>query len=563
MGRVRPRNDASTPAPKLGCAALLLCLTVACRRPTVLDERYLADLYADAPAAPVDATDAGDVTEAPLPVMDDVPPPTAPGRSTLDLPLRDAWPAVNTWNAAMESEYAAFIARLGAAIAERRCRRLDRCLRDPAANTLFDAASDRALALTVDCADLPYILRAYFAFKRRLPFGYVSHVRGVGGDPRYMLRVRPDRWRAWTDFRTPRAVMSAMVDDVHSGMYRVAPDVAGGDLYPPPIDREGVRPGTAYYDPNGHVLVVIEVRPDGSAYLIDGHPDGSLTYKRFGEAFAIGTRRLGGGFQDFRPLRWDGARLTRAANAEIATFDGDSQWNPPSWQPPPAADAGPMVRVTYHQWVRQRMAAPDAVVDPVRDLREEVASLCRDVADRAEAVDAAIAANVHRQPHPAALPWNIYGTTGDWETWSTPSRDARLKAAVREIHDELAARAGDAGLIERLRAAWREEVARPECTARYVNSAGATVTLPLETVLDRLFALSFDPYQCVELRWGAPAGSAELATCADDATRRGWYRAEQRLRHQIDRNYGVATPLTAGPEAAPDVDPRRPLGLLP
>ncbi|MDB4931570.1 MAG: hypothetical protein JWM10_4054 [Myxococcaceae bacterium] len=545
---------------------LTLGLLGACRRPQAVDDRYLGELYADAPAveAAPDAVAVEDLIEAPPP--DDVPPPSAPGRSTLDLPLREAWPAVNEWNAAMESEYAAFIARLGAAIAERRCRRLDRCLRDPAANTLFDAASDRSLALTVDCADLPYILRAYFAFKRRLPFGYVSHVAGQGADPRYMLRVRPNRWRAWTDFRTPRAVMSAMVDDVHSGMYRVAPEVPGGDLYPPRIDREGVRPGAAYYDPNGHVLVVIEVRPDGSVYLIDGHPDGSLTYKRFGEAFAIGTRSLGGGFQAFRPLRWDGAHLTRLANPEIATFDGDSQWNPPCWQPPPTADGGAaqqMVRVTYHQWVRQRLAAPDAVVDPVRDLREEVASLCRDVADRAEAVDAAIAAGVHRQPHPAALPWNIYGTTGDWETWSTPSRDARLKAAVREIHDEVAARVGEVGLGERLRAAWREEVARPGCVTRYVNSAGATVTLSLETVLDRLFALSFDPYQCVELRWGAPAGSAELATCADDATRRGWYRAEQRLRNQIDRNYGVATPLTAGPEAAPEVDPRRPLGLLP
>jgi hypothetical protein len=554
------------------CATLILALSGACRPTGAVDEGYLAELYADARAVRprLDASVAEAVVEdavagPPLAALPEAPPPAAPGRSTLDLPLRDAWPAVNAWNPTMEAEYSAFIARLGAAIAERRCRRLDRCLRDPSVNTLFDAASDRALALTVDCADLPYILRAYFAFKRRLPFGYVSHVRGRGTDPRYMLHVRPDRWRAWTEFRNPRAVMGAMVDDVHSGMYRVAPDVPGGDLYPPRIDREGVRPGTAYYDPNGHVLVVIEVRPDGSVYLIDGHPDGSLTYKRFGEAFAIGTRPLGGGFQDFRPLRWDGAHLTRLANAEIATFDGDSQWNPPSWQPPRAPDGGApqqIVRVTYHQWVRQRLAAPDAVVDPVHDLREEVASLCRDVADRAEAVDAAVAAGVPRQPHPAALPWNIYGTTGDWETWSTPSRDARLKAAVRQIHDELAASAADAALRARLLAAWSEEVARPGCVTRYVNSAGATVTLSLEAVLDRLFALSFDPYQCIELRWGAAAGSAELATCPDDATRRGWYRAEQRLRHQIDRNYGVATPLTAGPEAPPDVDPRRPLGLL-
>ena len=43
--------------------------------------------------------------------------------------------------------------------------------------------------------------------------------------------------------------------------------------------------------------------------------------------------------------------------------------------------------------------------------------------------------------------------------------------------------------------------------------------------------------------------------------RRAWYRAEQRLRNRVDRVYGVATPVTAGPEAPPDVDPRTVLGL--
>ena len=58
-----------------------------------------------------------------------------------------------------------------------------------------------------------------------------------------------------------------------------------------------------------------------------------------------------------------------------------------------------------------------------------------------------------------------------------------------------------------------------------VCSWGATAALA------RLFAMSFDPYHCVELRWGAAAGSPELATCPDDPARRGWYRAEQRLRN--------------------------------
>ena len=59
----------------------------------------------------------------------------------------------------------------------------------------------------------------------------------------------------------------------------------------------------------------------------------------------------------------------------------------------------------------------------------------------------------------------------------------------------------------------------------------------------------------------APAGSPELSTCPDNAEKLGWYRAEQRLRNQIDRHYGVATPLEMGPTETPAVDFRRTLGV--
>ncbi len=37
---------------------------------------------------------------------------------------------------------------------------------------------------------------------------------------------------------------------------------------------------------------------------------------------------------------------------------------------------------------------------------------------------------------------------------------------------------------------------------------------------------------------------------------RASYRAERRLRNQVERQYGVPTPPTFGPEQPPDVDPR-------
>ncbi len=497
----------------------------------------------------------------------------SPTGTTLDLATLEAWPALNRWNDQMEREFSQFVAGIGRGVASRRCGRLDRCLRDPEFNSLYDPATESRLMLDVDCGDLPYVLRAYFAFKRRLPFGYVEYVNGSGGDPRYMLRVRPIQWRIWSDYRTPRSTLRHISEAVHSGMYRVQPEQEQGDFYPVSVSRQSIRPGSTFYDPNGHVLVITEVRDDGTIFMIDGHPDGSLTWKRFGEAFELGPKILWGGFKNWRWQVWDGQRLTRVPNAQLRDFDPAQQWNQQLWvenipraewlRPPDGWARNAIAPGMFHLWVRRTLANPNAARDPVRDFREQVSSFCRDVLDRADAVNMALAAGLHRQSHPGALPYNIYGTNGDWELYSTPSRDARLKASVREIYESVARLPADSPLRPQFVTAWNEERVREGCRYTYANSAGATVTLTVDTVLDRLFTISFDPYHCPELRWGAPQGTRELSTCPDTAEKLGWYRGEQRLRNQIDRHYGVATPLDMGPETTPDVDFRRALGVTP
>lgn len=521
-----------------------------------------------------------------LSVVPDVPEVRRPRRAAFDLPMAEAWPAVNRWSAAMESEYSAFVTALGAAVAERRCGRLDRCLRDRTVNTLYDEG-DQGLSFSVDCADLPYLLRGYFAFKRRLPFGYVSRVVGVGDDDRYTVNTRPVEWTTWTRHRSPRRLFSEMTSAVHSGMYRLSPRRERGDFYPCAVRRGVVRPGTAFYDPNGHVLVVTEVRRDGVVYLLDGHPDGSLTYKRFGEAFAIGSRGLGGGFKNFRPLRWDGRVLHRAANTEIDGFDGESQWSPAVWSAGAHTETGETIteasvqeqrlrghhsrhrrrrRTTaieqgYYDWVRRSLAASDAVIDPVQEFREQVVALCRDVADRADAVQTALRAGLQNRPHPGALPWNIYGTSGEWETYSTPSRDARLKASFRQLYAHTQHYATEPARRDAMRGVWAALTAESSCQVSYTATSGRSVSLTLGDVIERLFSLSFDPYHCPELRWGAPEGSEELRGCNDSAEKLGWYRLEQRLRNRVDREYGVATRVNDGPERPPVVDVRVLLGV--
>ena len=470
--------------------------------------------------------------------------------SPFEQPMSATWPAINRWSDSLEREYSDFARRLGAAVAERRCHQLDQCLRSPEANALYDPATDARLTLTLDCADLPYVLRAYFAFKRKLPFGFVARVDAPGDrDVRYAVGVTPREWKTWRDFRTPRELIEHMVNFVHSGMYRVAPDVESSDFYPLAADRRAIVPGTIFYDPNGHVLVVTDVRGDGVIHLIDGHPDGTLTSKRFGEAFVVGSARLGGGFKGYRPLALRDGRLVRAPNHDLQFFDAHAQYDARS-------HVIDNVRVNYHAWIRWTLAETHAPVDPVVELREQVRALCADVTDRVEAVDLAIAAGYASRPHPPTLPSNIYGTSGEWEVYSTPSRDARLKAAVRELHRLVASLPDLRERAPALRAAWQEEAARPECQFSYRNSLGQPVPLPLDAVLDRLFALSFDPWSCSERRWGAREGSAEMASCTDGADKRNWYRLEERLRNRIDRDYGGPTPLDSGPASAPAIDVR-------
>ena len=87
--------------------------------------------------------------------------------------------------------------------------------------------------------------------------------------------------------------------------------------------------------------------------------------------------------------------------------------------------------------------------------------------------------------------------------------------------------------------------------------------MDMEELRKRLFLISFDPYHCVELRWGAST-PAELASCHDSPDKFRWYRQERWLRYQWERQFEyrmdysldeLTGPLPgAGIAEPPDVD---------
>ena len=85
----------------------------------------------------------------------------------------------NLWSEEDEKVYSKFVE----AICDSKYSNLNRFIKDPKANPLY-GEEDKKFNLSPDCADLPYVLRAYVAYKLRLPFSYTASISGKGGDQR-------------------------------------------------------------------------------------------------------------------------------------------------------------------------------------------------------------------------------------------------------------------------------------------------------------------------------------------------------------------------------------------
>ncbi len=465
----------------------------------------------------------------------------------------------DTWTDADERGYAEFVAALGNA----KCHTIDQCLKN-VANPF--RKTDRAdVTFRADCADLPYFLRAYYAWKRGLPFSYISAVspKGSTRDIRYTSRGNDiaNRRDILTGSTNGLDLLVNLRDTISSAMYRLHPDMEDTDLYPIRIDRKSLRAGSVLYDPNGHLAVVYKIEDDGRILYMDSHPDNSLTRGTYGRKFVRSSPGMGAGFKNWRPARLVGAAKTPdgtyvggkvafAKNAELPDYSteqffgngerpADREWASGAFM----LEGQP---VDYYDYLRAKLGGGSLQFEPIQEVRNMMRANCEDIRYRAEAVDLAIAAGVNRKGQPGRLPPNIYGTEGEWEEYSSPSRDARLKTSFKELRDQVQRfvewhAAADkrihyqgADLLNDLILAYDQEAAA--CVVTYQRTNGTPIPLGYEEIRRRMFLLSFDPYHCIERRWGATL-PAEVASCRDDATKAEWYAAEQYLRNQIDRTY--------------------------
>lgn len=502
-----------------------------------------------------------------------------------------------SWSDTDERNFGNFIT----SIAESGCRNVDSCLKSPA--NPYRGTDSPSAKFVSDCGRFPFLLRTYFAWKNNLPMSVVSGVKavdGLGHDLRYSPRGNYATSRKDLIQRSANSPLSGMdgirqvMSAVNTSIYRynAERDQASGlffDFVPAGINRTSVKPGTVIYDANGHAAMVYKVETDGRVRFIDAHPDNSVTRSVYGEKFARSSPNSGGGFKNFRPLQLTGAtrlangnyvggRITTVPMPTLSTFSMEQYYgNEPNidknYKKARFSKGGQILG--FYDWVRSSLAVGDLRYHPVEEMLNGMDTLCSDIKDRVAAVDDAITNGIADKSQPYELPDNIYGTSGEWESYSTPSRDARLKTSFRELRTEVQRyvelyRSGSpridyqgADLVGDLRSSY--ERAANACVIRYTRTDKSVVELTYSHIALRLFDLSFDPYQCAELRWGA-SDPTELATCRDGDTKHAWYTAEKNLRNQLDRAYDVKMGFTldqlrrqvpgSGVATPPDIDLR-------
>ena len=455
----------------------------------------------------------------------------------------------SVWTEQDEKAYSNFVERL----CDSKYGNLNKFIKDPKANPFY-GEEDKKFNLSPDCADLPYLIRAYVAYKLRLPFSYVSEISGKGGDERYSKGNKPLKFRDQDYFSSPQQLFNQVVL-INSGYFRMDVSSETSDHYPIKINKKNLTPGTIYYDPDGHVALVAKVLDNGRIRLIDAHPDKSISKPWFGTKFSKGNKSNGGGFKKWRQIRYTSeGKTVRTQNHNLKDYSATDQYQK-------SFSINGKSGVGYHEYIRLSMANANSRSDPMTEFIFMMQDIFEDIRYRAIAVDVAIQKGCHLKPHPGSLPYNIYGTDGIWEELSTPSRDARLKVAFREFYDTtrqmvLTAEKYDKQTARALAYNFliKYDELSPKFCITYVNSAGRSVKLTFDDVCQRLFDLSFDPYHSIEYRWGAKG--QELATANDGQTKQKFYALEKRLRNQLERLYGCNTPLSMGPDQHVAVDIR-------
>jgi len=390
-----------------------------------------------------------------------------------------------------------------------------------------DTKGKNSLIMQPDCADNPFYLRAYFAWKLGLPFGYHICDRGyLNHNPKTGQWVTNETASSKTQPSLAfNAFLRMVMNGVHSGTARTALDDENSDYYPVPLEREALRPGVVFADPYGHTLILVGRIPQtndrpGLLLSVDAQPDGTVGIKRFWKGnFLFKTSDVVGepGFKAFRPILVNKGVPRLMKNSELTKEAGLVPFS--LQQRKMQSD------VFYHTMERIINPKPldpeAALLDLIQALHEQLLVRVTSVSN-GEAYYKSNPGTIIPMPSSAA---GIFLAGGQWENFSTPNRDLRLLIAmdaVLDFPDQVALSPEDFNISgttapeqvkKKLQSILDKKVT--ELSISYTRTDGSLQKLSLGEILQRraAFEMAYNPNDGIEIRWGAPEKSDERSTC--------------------------------------------------
>jgi len=497
------------------------------------------------------------------------------------------------WDSDDEKGFESFVVQM----AKSGCNTVDNCIKNKKANPFFEDW-EKSVYFYADCGRFPYLLRMYYAWKNGLPFSAITKRRGPVDEVNNWVKKQlaagvkkpnPDR-----DFPTNASEKGILmvnrhavpnssearynffqyakfiVARVNSSNYRFdvqAKSPESPDFYPVAIQKNSIKPGTILYDAKGHVAVVYEITSSGDIKMLDAHPDNSVTRKTWNRTYKRSRPEHGAGFKNWRPFKLEEAELRQTGlvggkikHQGYKSIKDFSQTQFVGTHPDPSGNwkKGKFIfnnhSLDYHEYVKLRLAAAGTKIEPLAAVMDGFLSLCQNFRDRVKDVDAAIAKGLDRAPHPLKMPKNIYNDEGDWENFSTPGRDLRMRQlyfeTLKQVKDyssrldskdptlqstysesngqkiQLTGRDFQKLVYEKV------QLLAQSCEIQYVNSAGAKTQVGFFELIKRLSQFSFSPFHCVERRWGAQ--NNELKSCKEDSSKREWHSALAHYRRIME-----------------------------
>jgi len=450
------------------------------------------------------------------------------------------WKTIHGWDSGMETIFSAWVNALFQGCDEQTSwSALHGVTQDQDRNFLYnylsigedDPGGKNTVIMEPDCADNPFFLRAYFAWKLGLPFGYHLCDRGwVGHSPKTGQWITNERSSSKSNpVLAFNSFVRSIMDGVHSGTARTALDNENSDYYPVSLEREALRPGTVYADPYGHTLILVSWVPQtkdhpGRLLAVDAQPDNTIAIKRFWKGnFLFNTSEVIGepGFKAFRPVSFENGKLYLVQNGALKASAGFATYS---------LEQRKMKSEDFYL-AMERLINPepldpeDAMKDLLQALHEQLLVRVKSVAN-GEAYLKAHPGTVISMPSSAN---GVFLAGGPWEDFSTPNRDLRLLIAIDAVLGFPERVAGSPEDFKVSRSDSPEDIKKnlqfllekkvSELTISYTRSDGFNQELTVAEILKRrdAFEMAYNPNDCVEIRWGAPENSNELSTCRRQA----------------------------------------------